>query len=143
MIAANHGTVVTMASLAAAVSTPHMVGYCSSKAAALAFHEGLAVELSTLYDAPAIRTLCVCPSWTDTAMTHGVQNPSRFLLPTLTVETVAERTVDLLLQGRSGVLVLPEMAWWLGWVIRAWPMWAQLRVRNSGKDFARNMGKQN
>jgi len=42
----NHGMVVTVASYAAYVVAPNMVDYAASKAAAQAFHEGLAVELS-------------------------------------------------------------------------------------------------
>lgn len=141
MIAANHGTIVTIASLAAAVSTPCIVDYCCSKASALAFHEGLATELKTLYNAPAVRTVCVAPGWTETAMTVGVKNESRYLLPTMHVETVAERAVEKILEGSSGVLVLPDTAWWLGWVARAWPMWMQVTLRNSGLKFVEEWGK--
>ena len=42
----NHGMVVTVASYAAFVVAPNMVDYAASKAAAQAFHEGLALELS-------------------------------------------------------------------------------------------------
>lgn len=45
----NHGMVVTVASYAAFVVAPNMVDYASSKAAAQAFHEGLALELSMLF----------------------------------------------------------------------------------------------
>lgn len=44
----NHGMVVTVASYAAYVVAPNMVDYAASKAAAQAFHEGLALELSKL-----------------------------------------------------------------------------------------------
>lgn len=141
MIAANHGTVVTIASLAANISTPRIVDYCCTKAGALAFHEGLAVELKTLYKAPAVRTVCVLPGWTATAMTVGVKNDSHFLLPTMNVETVAERTVEKILEGSSGVLMLPEMAWWIGWVARVWPMWMQVSLRNSGVNVVSDWGK--
>lgn len=141
MIAANHGTVVTIASLAATVSTPCIVDYCCSKASAMSFHEGLATELKTVYNAPGVRTVCVAPGWTETAMTVGVSNDSRFLLPTMHVETVAERAVEKILEGSSGVLVLPETAWWLGWVARAWPMWMQVTLRNMGMKFVKEWGK--
>ncbi len=64
MTAANHGTVVTIASLAAYVTAPNMVDYASSKAAALAFHEGLAAELVTRYNAPAVRTILMTRGFT-------------------------------------------------------------------------------
>jgi short-subunit dehydrogenase len=47
MIANNHGMVVTVASLAAYVTSPGLVDYSASKAAALVFHEGLQVCLIT------------------------------------------------------------------------------------------------
>ena len=62
MVSANHGTIVTIASIAASISTTQIVDYSCSKSAALAFHEGLAVELKMKYKAPKVRTLCVCPS---------------------------------------------------------------------------------
>jgi short-subunit dehydrogenase len=46
MIKQNHGMVITVASLAAYVTTPNLVDYTASKAAALVFHEGLQVRLS-------------------------------------------------------------------------------------------------
>ena len=68
MVSANHGTIVTIASIAACVSTSKIVDYSCSKSAALAFHEGLAAELKVTYKAPKVRTLCVCPSWVQTSL---------------------------------------------------------------------------
>ena len=68
MVSANHGTIVTIASLAAVVSTSKIVDYSCSKSAALSFHEGLAAELKVTYKAPKVRTLCVCPSWVQTSL---------------------------------------------------------------------------
>jgi NADP-dependent 3-hydroxy acid dehydrogenase YdfG len=56
MIKANHGHVVTIASLASFVALGEMVDYCCSKASALAFHEGLRQELRYWYNAPNVRT---------------------------------------------------------------------------------------
>ena len=81
MISANHGTVITVAPLAVTVTTPGLVDYSCSKAAALAFHEGLASELKTLYAAPKVRTVCVLPGSTTTNMTIGVKNDAKFLMP--------------------------------------------------------------
>lgn len=55
MIKRNHGMVVTVSSYAAYVTAPYMVDYASTKAAAMSFHEGLTVELKTLYNAPRVR----------------------------------------------------------------------------------------
>lgn len=106
MITANHGTVVTIASVAACVSAPSLVDYSSSKSAALSFHEGLAAELKTLYEAPKVRTICVCPSWIETNMAKQVKLTDKFVVPMLKVETVAEKVVEKITSGNSGVVVV-------------------------------------
>ena len=139
MISANHGTVVTIASLAAVAPCPGFVDYCCSKAAALAFHEGLTAELKTEYSAPKLRTVCVLPSWIDTTLIRGIENESRFLMPTLRVETVAEAIVKKVLTGTSGIVILPQMGNLLGWTLRCWPMWLQTIVRSRGSRFTKGM----
>ncbi|KAL8780206.1 MAG: hypothetical protein Q9194_001037 [Teloschistes cf. exilis] len=115
MVAANHGTVVTIASIASAVPAPQIVPYSCTKSAAVALHEGLAAELNVRYNAP-----------------KGVNNPSQFLTPWLHVETVAERVFERIESGRSGMVILPEVAWNLAWVLRSMPSWWQVFVRNGG-----------
>ena len=56
MIKENHGHVVTVASLASFMVHAGNVDYASTKAAALAFHEGLAQELKVRYGADKVRT---------------------------------------------------------------------------------------
>jgi len=56
MVKANHGHVVTLASMASFVALGEMVDYCCTKASALAFHEGLRQELKHWYNAPNVRT---------------------------------------------------------------------------------------
>lgn len=56
MIRANHGHVVTIASMASFVALGEMADYCGSKASALAFHESLRQELKGWYHAPNVRT---------------------------------------------------------------------------------------
>lgn len=65
-------------------------------------------------------------------MTQGVNNPSQFLTPWLHVETVAERVFERIESGRSGMVILPEVAWNLAWVLRSMPSWWQVFVRNGG-----------
>lgn len=111
MISANHGTVVTIASIAACVPASSLVDYSCSKSAALAFHEGLAAELKTLYEAPKVRTVCVCPSWIETNMARKVKISDKFVLPMLKVETLAEKVVEKILSGNSGVVVVSCNFW--------------------------------
>ena len=56
MVRANHGHVVTIASMASFVALGEMADYCCSKASALAFHESLRQELRYWYNAPKVRT---------------------------------------------------------------------------------------
>jgi all-trans-retinol dehydrogenase (NAD+) len=56
MIEQNHGHIVTIASMASFVVHAGNVAYASTKAAALAFHEGLGQELKSRYAAKNVRT---------------------------------------------------------------------------------------
>jgi all-trans-retinol dehydrogenase (NAD+) len=58
MIERNHGHVVTLASMASFVVWASNVDYSATKAAALAFHEGLGQELRWRYGADKVRTRC-------------------------------------------------------------------------------------
>lgn len=138
MVSQNHGMVVTVASLAAYVTAPQMVDYAASKAAALTFHEGLAAELKTRYNAPKVRTVVITQGYTKTPLFVGYNNDSKFLMPTLEPETVAEAIVKKVLAGTSGQVVLPGAASFIAPVIRSWPFWMQARLRNDLEKVMRN-----
>ncbi len=140
MIATNHGMIVTLASLSAYITPPLMVPYACTKAAALAFHEGLGVELKTHYEAPGVKTLCVCPGWARTRLSEGHVNTDRWFSPTLSAETVAEAVVGEVLRGRGGVVVLPRVHEWVGACVRGWPWWAQEGVRMMAGEAVRGIG---
>ena len=97
MVKANHGMIVTVASFAAYVTVPNMTDYAASKAAALSFHEGLTAELKTRYGAPKVRTVVINQGYTKTPLFQGYNNDSKFLVPTLEPETVAEAIVKKVL----------------------------------------------
>jgi short-subunit dehydrogenase len=124
MIAKNHGMVVTVASLASYMATPNMVDYASSKAAALAFHEGLSAELASLYKAPKVRTIVMCPGYTKTALFEGF-DPRGALYP----ETVAEELVRAVFEGKSAHITLSRTAWGIAPRVRGWPVWMQYGLR--------------
>lgn len=132
MIKANHGMVVTVASLAAYVSAPSMVDYASSKAAALAFHEGLSSELVTHYKADKIRTIVMCQGYTRTKLFEGFNQ--RALYP----ETVAEEIVKAVLKGKSGHFMKPETAWGIAPKVRGWPVWMQYGMRKRMDNLMKN-----
>lgn len=137
MVAKNHGMIVTVASLAAYISVPDMVDYASSKAAALSFHEGLAAELKTKYNAPKVRTVVINQSYTKTALFEGFAPGDKFLMPTLEVETVAEEIVKKVLSGKSGQVILPPFGV-IATFMRGLPHWYQIRARNDGLSFMKN-----
>jgi all-trans-retinol dehydrogenase (NAD+) len=52
----NHGHIVTMASASSFISTTQLITYASTKAAVMAFHEGVTQELRRRYNARRVRT---------------------------------------------------------------------------------------
>ncbi|KAI5846743.1 hypothetical protein BZA05DRAFT_135106 [Tricharina praecox] len=133
MISANHGHVVTVASIGAYMAAPQMVDYNSSKAAAHCFHEGLGLELVHRYNAPKVRTTLVSQGYVKTPLFQGFKNTNWFMLPGLETETVADAVVEKVLRHQSGHIVLPRM-YNLYTGIRGWPIWYQNRVRGQTKN---------
>ncbi|KAH7033553.1 estradiol 17-beta-dehydrogenase [Microdochium trichocladiopsis] len=137
MVAKNHGMIVTVASFAAWLCVPNMVDYGASKAAAMAFHEGLTSELKTRYNAPAVRTVIVNQAYTKTPLFQGYNADSAFVMPPLEPETVAEAIVRQILTGRSGQVIAPDM----GHVVqglRGMPGWWQYRLREKCENLMTN-----
>jgi all-trans-retinol dehydrogenase (NAD+) len=137
MVARNHGMIVTVASMAAYVTVANMVDYAASKAAALSFHEGLATELKTRYNAPKVRTVVINQGYTKTALFQGWRDDSKFLMPALEPETVAEEIVKKVLSGTSGQVILPRFGSMLT-LFKGFPHWMQIRVRNDGEKHMAN-----
>ena len=131
MISRNHGMVVTIASMSGYVVAPQLVDYSCTKAAAIALHEGLATELKTRYNAPRVRTVCVNPSYAETKLSKGFKNDSTFLSPTVKAESVAQAIFDKIMEGTSGMVVIPRVLDLFGTYIRGWPLWMQASLRNS------------
>jgi all-trans-retinol dehydrogenase (NAD+) len=130
--AANHGMIVTTASLAAFVTPPGLVEYAASKAAAVSFHEGLSAELLYRYNAPKVRTICVCPNFARTKLAHDFVNASNFLNPTLFPETVAEAVFEKIMSGDSGLITIPKAASWVAITVRSWSYWMQKLIITRG-----------
>ncbi|KAI1197750.1 NAD(P)-binding protein [Nemania serpens] len=132
MIEKNHGMVVTVASLASWLTVPNMVDYSMSKAASLAFHNGLAAELKTRYNAPRVRTIMVNPGYTKTSLFAGFHSGSPFLVPALEPESVADAICRQMFSGRSGQVVAPTFGRFL-LLLQALPQWYADRVRADGQ----------
>jgi NAD(P)-dependent dehydrogenase (short-subunit alcohol dehydrogenase family) len=95
---------VVVASVAGIRGLPGAAAYSASKAAAIAYAEGLRIELR----GSGIRVVTLAPGFIATPMT--LHNPYRmpFLMP---VDRFARRAVDAIASGRSFVVLPWQMAW--------------------------------
>ena len=121
--------IVTVASQAGYTVTPNMVDYSASKAAAIAFHEGLAAELVTRYDAGRVRSVLVTQGFTRTGLIGCLTPEDTWFNPLLYPESVAEGIVGQVLKGESGRVVVPGSAGYLCHRLRGYPLWIQHGLR--------------
>ncbi|QCB49638.1 SDR family NAD(P)-dependent oxidoreductase [Rhodococcus sp. PAMC28707] len=105
MIENRRGTVVTVSSAAGLVGVAKQTDYSASKFAAFGFAESLRVELSKAN--AGVNSLVVCPYFVSTGMFKGVQTKYPLLLPILTPEFVAEKTLTAIEKGRQE-LIMPR-----------------------------------
>lgn len=135
MVKRNHGMVVTVASQAAGTTTANLVSYSATKAAALAYHEGLTSELKTRYNAPRVRTVLVTPGFVRTFLARDLSPEDTFMSPLLAPESVSEAVVDQILTGESGYVGIPRTADSMSWVLRSTPSWLQNGLRDHLERF--------
>ncbi|GAA6040142.1 hypothetical protein JCM8097_002051 [Rhodosporidiobolus ruineniae] len=138
MIEEGKGHVITIASAMSYVQAASGVSYCSSKAAALSFHEGLTTELRHLYQpaahARAIRTSVVCPAHFKTQMFEGFRNAiPGWAAPSLEVGTVAKLVCETVWSGESQHIIEPFYAKMTPFG-RALPTWIYNEVLRLAKD---------
>jgi short-subunit dehydrogenase len=131
MLAKKKGHIMGVASLASFVALAGAVDYSCTKAALLAFYEGLAQELKHRYKCPQIQTSTVHPHWTRTAITShqaiaaGLKSVGAKVLEP---EDVAEAMVKQIIAMKSGQIILgPSLAP----KVRALPLWIQEIIRDS------------
>ncbi|UPX16536.1 uncharacterized protein EKO05_0006931 [Ascochyta rabiei] len=132
----NHGHVVTMASASSFISTTQLVTYGATKAAVMAFHEGLGQELRMRYGARKVRTSIVFPHFVRTPMVEKLTSLEGFPELLLTPGYVADAVVAQVLSGKAGRLVLPPANAWLA-RLRAWPPWYMYYVHSLDQDVYR------
>jgi all-trans-retinol dehydrogenase (NAD+) len=131
MIANKKGHIMSVASLASFVALAGAVDYSATKAALLAFHEGLTQEIKHRYKCPQIKTTIVHPGWTKSAITSheaiqaGLKQAGATLLEP---EDVADAMVGQIVAAKSGQIVLGPA---ITPKIRALPTWVQEIVRDS------------
>ncbi|KAJ5138142.1 uncharacterized protein N7443_009574 [Penicillium atrosanguineum] len=139
MIKANHGHIVTIASMASFVGIGEMADYCGSKASALAFHESLRQELKTWYNAPAVRTSIIHPMWVRTPMIKLLtDHESHFRQPIMTVQTVSDAICKQILTQNSGQVILPKSQTAAS-LVRAMPTWMQEGIRTIASGSLRRL----
>ncbi|KAJ1369675.1 Protein dhs-3 [Parelaphostrongylus tenuis] len=100
MIDANHGHIVTIASIAGKVGVCGLVDYCASKHGAIGFHESLTAELDACGNT-GVKTTVVCPYYIDTGMFDGVETKSPSLLPILKPDYVVECIMEAVLTNKE------------------------------------------
>jgi short-subunit dehydrogenase len=101
-----------------------MVSYSMTKAAALAFHEGLSSELrGEKLNAPEIKLTCVHPTWSSTAMIapHRADIDASGMT-VIEPYVVADAVVKQVLSGRGRQLILAPGVEFLS-TMRSWPSW--------------------
>lgn len=113
MLDRDRGLIVTIASAGGLTGVAKQTDYSASKFAAVGFMESLRAELRKMHS--AVRTLVVCPYYTDTGMFAGVRTKVPALLPTLEPEQVVDQIADAIESGRQR-LILPAFAGTVLWV---------------------------
>ncbi|GMT16680.1 hypothetical protein PFISCL1PPCAC_7977, partial [Pristionchus fissidentatus] len=111
MIERNHGHIVTIASLAGKNGVSGMVDYCSSKFAAVGYHESLAAELRAIKK-DGINTTLVCPYMIKTGMFDGWNNKSPSLVSELEPEYVVDCIMEAVLTNKEE-LQMPKIAYFM------------------------------
>ncbi|KAH7152035.1 hypothetical protein B0J13DRAFT_658357 [Dactylonectria estremocensis] len=130
MIESNKGHVANINSVTSYMALPSMVDYCASKAAGLAFHEGLTCELKTKYKAYGIITSVVQPTWVRTPMSpENADEIERKQGKMLSPAYVAEKTLEQIFSCRGGQVVLPDSLSFTS-SMKGWPNWAQELLRD-------------
>ncbi|OJD38003.1 short-chain dehydrogenase reductase 2 [Diplodia corticola] len=130
MIKHNKGHVVTVASMASFVTVPSITDYSVTKSGALAFHEGLTLELRHRHEAPDVHTTVVHPGWTRTALVADyAKDLERHQGPLMTPEYVGNAILDQIFACRGNQLILPKTFKFVS-SIRGLPNWMQERARD-------------
>ncbi|KAI8310687.1 Dehydrogenase RED2 [Colletotrichum sp. SAR11_59] len=109
MVKADHGHVVTVASMASFLTLASNVGYSCSKAAALSLHEGLTQELRYRYNASNVCTSIIHPMFTRTPLIQLATVKGDFPADLLDPEDVADAITKHILRGRSGSTVKTDL----------------------------------
>ncbi|KAK2043975.1 NAD(P)-binding protein [Colletotrichum somersetense] len=129
MVAADHGHVVNIASLASFVVQASSVDYAASKAGLLALHEGILQELKHVYKARAVRATIIHPTWVKTPLVEKELATGK-LGAHVTAHDVASAVVRQVTSGYGGQLIVPSGMGWMS-MLRGFPVWFQEDFRDT------------
>jgi all-trans-retinol dehydrogenase (NAD+) len=130
MLANKKGHIVSIASMASFFTTPGITDYSCSKAAVLAFNEGLSTELRTIHRCPEILTTIVHPFFADTPIiAAGKAELEKAGAKILDPQDISDAVVGQIVNARSGQVLLsngfgPAMR-----AFRGLPWWFQEGVK--------------
>lgn len=131
MVRANHGHVVTIASVASFVALPGGADYSSTKASALAFHEALATEIKYAYKAPNVLTTIVHPNFVNTPLIADFKHVlDKGGVAFLTTDRVADDIVNQVYKCKSDQVIIPYSSAFLS-SMRGWSNWVQVVLRSA------------
>ncbi|CAG8160906.1 unnamed protein product [Penicillium nalgiovense] len=134
MIEKNHGHIMTIASTGSFYSQAQNVSYACSKAAAMAFNEGLGQELRARFNARRIRTSIIYPDFVRTPLVQALTSKGlEFPLNVLEPSEVAAEAIKIILSTYGGSLVLPRSMSYLA-LLRGLPSWIQRIVQTMDPD---------
>jgi len=120
MHAAQHGTLVGIASVAGFRGLPGAGAYSASKAAAIAYLESLRVELH----GSGVKVVTICPGYIETPMTAINPYPMPFMLKA----DEAARRIARAIGRQTAFAVIPWQMWLAGNVLRLLPRWLYDRL---------------
>lgn len=104
MLKRNHGHLVTIASIAGFSPSPKAADYCASKAAAIAFHQCVRMEIAALE--ADIATTVISPYHMKTRLFEGFK--LRFAPPSMDPEYAADQMMDAILRNQE-TLIIPRI----------------------------------
>ncbi|KAF1961392.1 dehydrogenase/reductase SDR family member 8 precursor [Byssothecium circinans] len=129
MVTKNKGHIVTVASAASFVSAAGMTDYCATKAAVLAFHEGLNQEVQQRHHAPNILSTSIHPGWVRTPLILSFEKQLRaYGRPIMEISVVADAIVKQIFSCSGGQVFLPRDSGRIAG-LRSWPNWVQETLR--------------
>jgi short-subunit dehydrogenase len=131
MIKHKKGHIVTIASMAAFVTSPGLVPYSNTKVAAWSFHEGLQQETRCFYNAPEVKFSCIHPTFAATPMVAPHQKELEAGGATIiTAESVSDAVVKQIMSCRGRQVIIAGNVGAAVW-FRALPVWISMAIMQS------------